>query len=221
MTRTTFRTWTATTPTTMPRSRCAHGAGNARIAATSTSVASTPLQPASIDTANGLVDDAITLPCVVIVASNVRISPADADATASVHGVTKCACANGVSSNANASASRTTNTTRKRRMAADSSACAPGKASGARERRTLREVAADALGDRVGEALLLARVAQLALLVGIRDERGFDENRRNVGRLQHREARLLDDPSMQRVVRSDALEHLVSDLEAVVDLRGL
>src|SRR6185437_7889176 len=93
------------------------GAGNASIAAARTSVASTPLQPDSIETANGLADEPITFPRVVIVASNARISAADVEATASVHGVTTCACANGVNSQANDSASRTMKTSRNFRIA--------------------------------------------------------------------------------------------------------
>src|SRR5690348_833471 len=104
-------------PTTMPRKRCGHGAANASIAATSTSVASTPLHPASIDTANGVAEELITLPLVAIVASNTRISAADADATASVHGVTSHACAGGVNSMANETTSSTTKTIRNLRIA--------------------------------------------------------------------------------------------------------
>ena len=57
-----MRPCTATMPAASPSSRCFHGAGNARIAATSTIVASTPLQPASIDTAKPLAVLCSTLP---------------------------------------------------------------------------------------------------------------------------------------------------------------
>ena len=53
---------TATTPTARPISRRFHGAGNARIAATRTIVASTPLQPDSIDTAKPFAVLCSTLP---------------------------------------------------------------------------------------------------------------------------------------------------------------
>ena len=76
----------------------------------------------------------------------------------------------------------------------------PSSASRA-QRRIAREVAPDAVGDRLREALLVAVAAQLQLLVGIRDERRLDQDRRNVGRLQHREAGLLDGRLVQRVDR--------------------
>src|SRR5678815_1947478 len=86
-------------------------------------------------------------------------------ATASVHGVTSHACAQGVSSRRNDSANSTTKATRKR----DSRrSCDPNAArSRAGQRRALGEVPANAVGDRIGEALLVARIAQHQFLVGI------------------------------------------------------
>src|SRR5579863_2609357 len=93
--------------------------------------------------------------------------------------------------------------------------------SGAGERRALREVALDAIGDRFREPLLLHGIAQLELFVRIGDECGFHEYRRNVGRLQDRESRLLDDRLVERVVGAELFQNVASDFQAVADLRGL
>src|SRR6476620_501398 len=200
----TFSTCTVATPTPMPARRWGHGAGKASIAATSTSVASTPLQPASMATANGLAFEPMTLPDVVIDASNVRISAHDTRATVYVHGVTTKACAHGVSSSPNASASSSTKTVRNRGMAGILSgnrahsitlrlfALRRGPSrSRSRERWAVGEIAPDAVGNRFREALLVPRAPQLLLFLRIGDEGRLDENRRNVRRLQHCEARLL------------------------------
>src|SRR5262245_47152704 len=104
-------------PMTMPTMRCRHGAGNARMAASSTSVASTPLQPASIDTAKPLVALRITLPLAITLGSNSVTIDVEIAASAFVHGTTKYSWAHGVSSSANSTASRRMNTRKKRAMA--------------------------------------------------------------------------------------------------------
>src|SRR3982750_850603 len=109
---------TATTPMAMPRARCNHATGNANIAAISTSVASTPLQPASMEIANESVEELITLPRAVMLPSKTRITSPDTPATALVHGFTSHACAQGVNSTANNSASRATKTSKKRNIMA-------------------------------------------------------------------------------------------------------
>src|SRR5262245_31622797 len=58
-------------------------------------------------------------------------------------------------------------------------------------RRVLEEISADAAVDGVGEALLVATVAQALLLTGIGDVRGLDQHRGDVGRLEHDETGLL------------------------------
>ena len=93
--------------------------------------------------------------------------------------------------------------------------------SAPRERRTLREIAADAAKHRVGKLVLIALVAESPLLVGIRDERGLDKDRRNVRRLQYRESRLLDVVLVQRIDLADLVEHQAAQLQRVGDRRGL
>src|SRR5437868_7821729 len=61
----------------------------------------------------------------------------------------------------------------------------------ARQGRILGEISLDAGDEGFHELLLVLRIAQLRLLVGVRDERRLDEDGRDVGRLQHREAGLL------------------------------
>ena len=75
-------------PIASPTSRCRHGAGNATIAAHSTRVASTPLQPASIDTAKPLDTLRITLPLAITLASNSVTMEVEIAASAFVHGTT-------------------------------------------------------------------------------------------------------------------------------------
>src|SRR5437899_4709891 len=180
---------TATMPAASPTSFFCHGAGNASIAAASTSVASTPLQPASIETAKPWVLRS-TLPVAVTPGSATVTSQALTAASMSVQGTTKYRCATGVSSRPKSTASIATNVTKKR-----STSARPG--SSARERRIRREVAADAIAHRLGELRLLPIASELQLLVGVRDERGLDQDRRDIRRLQHREARLLDDGLVQ------------------------
>jgi hypothetical protein len=70
-------------------SRCFHGAGNARIAATRTIVASTPLHPDSIDTANPFTVLFRTLPVAITFGSKNVTSRALTAASVLVHGTTK------------------------------------------------------------------------------------------------------------------------------------
>src|SRR5512135_1249832 len=208
MTRTTLSPCTATVPIAMPVRRWRQVAGKATIAATSTRVASTPLQPASIDTANAPFAALMTLPLVRTPGSNVWISAVATRATASVQGATTAACAHGVNSSPKSTASSRTKVTKNR-----------GMESRAGERRALREIALDAVGDRFCEALLLGGIAQLELFVRVGNERGFHEYRRNVRSLQHREPGLLDDGLVERVVGAEFLQHVPSHFHAVVDLR--
>src|ERR1700693_177863 len=55
----------------------------------------------------------------------------------------------------------------------------------------LMKIAADSAADGLREALLLRGSAQQAFLGGIGDVGGLDQHRRNIGRLEHHEARLL------------------------------
>ncbi len=113
----TFSACTATIPIASPMNLCFHGAGNASIAASSTSVASTPLHPASIDTAKPLVELRITLPVAITLASNSVTSDVEIAASAFVQGTTNHACTQGVSSRPNSTASSTRNSMKKRAMA--------------------------------------------------------------------------------------------------------
>src|SRR5947208_8407467 len=113
-----FKPCTATTPAVTPTSLCFQGDGNASIAATRTIVASTPLQPASIDTANPLVVERKILPAAVTPGSNPVTNMAETCASAPVHGSTNQRCTHGVSSSPNSSASKATNQMKKRIIAA-------------------------------------------------------------------------------------------------------
>src|SRR5689334_3117839 len=143
MTRMMLSPCTATMPAARPSALRDHDAGNASIAARSTSVASTPLQPASIETAKLLADERSTLPFDVTLGSNQVTRPAETRASVSVHGSTNQRCAGGVSSSPNSSPRSSRKTTKNRIM----------ESLGAGERRVLREIAPDARGDRFGEAL--------------------------------------------------------------------
>ena len=84
-------------------------------------------------------------------------------------------------------------------------------------RRLVVEVVAHAGVDRLGDPLLVRRVAQPALVGGVGDERRLDQHRRDVGRLEHHEARV---PARAAVHRADAPqrgEHGVRRLDAVAD----
>src|SRR5689334_1226226 len=202
---------TATMPAARPSSLRGHEAGKASIAASSTSVASTPLQPASIDTAKPLPVERSTLPAASTPGSKSVTRPADTCASAFVHGTTNHCWTGGVSSSPNSTPSSTRNRMKKRII---------GR-SCPRERRILREVGANARRDGLGESLLLALAAKLELLLGIGDERRLHQDRRDVGRFQHGESRLLHRALVERIVRCEAVQHLLAHLEAVVDLRGL
>src|SRR5690349_8257864 len=80
--------------------------------------------------------------------------------------------------------------TPRRRAAA--AARLPSELARAGQRRVAGEVALDAGGERTDQARLVLRIAQLAFLLGVRDEGRLDQDRRHVGRLQHGEAGLLD-----------------------------
>src|SRR5512143_3425339 len=73
-----------------------------------------------------------------------------------------------------------------------------GPGSVARKRRIAREISHDSVTHRVGEPRLVTIAAQLQFLVRVGDERRLDEDRRNVGGLEHGEARLFDGVLVQR-----------------------
>src|SRR5262249_14431803 len=159
---------------------------------------STPLQRASMETANPLCALCNTLPCASTCGSNHLTRPALIAASVSVQGTTNQVCAQGVSSRPNRTACRTRKprkkrTTGQRMRAPDSARLRPS------ERRVLRKIALDSPQDRRSELSLLLLAAQLHLLVGIGDECSFDQDRRDLRRLEHSEARLLDAPLVQRV----------------------
>ena len=101
-------------PAARPTSLFLHGAGNASIAASSTIVASTPLQPASIDTAKPFVVLRSTLPAATTLGSISVTIHALIAASALVHGTTKYCCAHGVSSAPKSTACSTTKMMKKR-----------------------------------------------------------------------------------------------------------
>src|SRR5450755_907084 len=92
---------------------------------------------------------------------------------------------------------------------------------GARQRWIQREIALDAAENRIRELLLVLAAFQFQLFVGVGDESGLDQYRRNVRRLQNRKSGLLDAALVQRIHRTDAVEHRAADAQAVVYLRGL
>src|SRR5215467_11597891 len=163
MTRTMLSPCTATIPAARPMSLRFHDAGKASIAAIRTIVASTPLQPASIDTANPLAVFCRTFPCETTCGSNTLTMPAEMAARVSVHGTTNHFCAHGVSSRPKSPACIIRNQMKNRimgplfyRMAASGEeAWDDSRSSSAREPRVLREVALDAAEYRLGETLLL------------------------------------------------------------------
>src|SRR5439155_14426694 len=213
-----FSPWTAAMPMESPRSLRFHGAGNARIAATSTIVASTPLHPASIDTAKPLVPLCSSFPSANTPGSKTLTIPALMAASVSVHGTTNHRCAHGVSSTPNRSASRTRKPRKKRTIGRVRPALA---CIGPRQRRIAREILLDPGAHRCGEFSLIALVAELLLLVGIGDECCLDQNRRNVWGLEHCEPGLFDAALVQRVDRADAVEDRASHAQAAPDLRRL
>ena len=93
---------------------CFHGAGNARIAASSTIVASTPLHPASIDTAKPLFAELMTLPLACTLPSKRVTSDVEIVASLAVQSSTNHCCAHGVSSRPNSTPSSNRKTTKKR-----------------------------------------------------------------------------------------------------------
>src|SRR4051812_19886218 len=96
-----------------------------------------------------------------------------------------------------------------------------------RRQRTLRagriprEITLDACEDSARQAVLVRIVVQALLLFGIRDERGLDENRWNVRRLEDCKACLLDAALVQGVHLLQLAEHGVAEPQAVIDRRGL
>src|SRR5690606_39592437 len=94
-----------------------------------------------------------------------------------------------------------------------------GRAS-LRRRRMAQQVAPQPPEDRVGDAGLVARVAEPLLLVRVADEGGLDQDRRNVRRLQHREAGLLDARLVQLADAAEFAEHEVPEAARALDLRG-
>src|SRR5690625_1127772 len=68
-------------------------------------------------------------------------------------------------------------------------------------RRRLREVGLDTAQHGTGQFLLIGGALQLALARRVGDERGFDQDRRNVGRAQHHEVGALDMVAMCRPQR--------------------
>src|SRR5665213_1598544 len=221
MTRTMLRPCTASVPASRPSSLFFQGAGYASIAASSTIVASTPLQPASMDTAKPFDVLRMMRPVATTSWSNSVTSHVEICASVTVHGATNHSCAHGVNSRPNSVACSTRKRMKKRSTPRFYPARRNASLLRARQRGILREVMAHAVGDRLGEPALLARVPQLRLLVGIGNECGLDEDRRNVRRLEHGEARLLDRILVQRVDRLELVQHVAADPEAVVDLRRL
>jgi uncharacterized protein GlcG (DUF336 family) len=74
----------------------------------------------------------------------------------------------------------------------------------ARKRRIAREVAPDTRQQRVHQLAAVGRVAQLGLLFRVGDERGLDQDARDVRRLQHRKPGLLDARLVQAAHAADA-----------------
>src|SRR5436853_3470888 len=120
-----LRPCTATTPMASPASLRFHGAGNARIAATSTIVASTPLHPASIETAKPLLVLCRTFPWDRTCGSNSLTMPALIAANVFVHGTTNQDCTQGVSSSPNSVACRPRNQRKKLTMGRNSTQFTP------------------------------------------------------------------------------------------------
>src|SRR5215471_16905339 len=183
MTRTMLSPCTATIPAARPMSLRFHDAGKASIAAIRTIVASTPLQPASIDTANPLAVFCRTFPCETTCGSNTLTMPAEMAARVSVHGTTNHFCAHGVSSRPKRPACIIRNQMKNRtmgplfyRIASGEEASPPTRPSTAREPRVLCEIALGAREDGLGEALLLLLASESHLLVGVGDECGLDQN---------------------------------------------
>ena len=65
-------------------------------------------------------------------------------------------------------------------------------------RRILIKIAPDTCHDRRRKLFLVCTVLELLLFVRIRYEIGFDENRRDIRRLEHQQTRLLHFPSVYR-----------------------
>src|SRR6266571_7339665 len=180
-----FRPWTAMMPMASPTSLRFHGAGNARIADTSTIVASTPLHPASIDTAKPLLLLCSSLPSAITPGSKSWMISALIAASVSVHGTTNQRCAHGVSSVPNRTTCRTRNPRKKRTIGRVRPVLGNLACSGLRQRWIAREILFDPGAHGRGEFSLVALVAELLLLVEIGNESGLDQNRRNVRGFEH------------------------------------
>ncbi len=75
--------------------------------------------------------------------------------------------------------------------------------------------------DRAREPRLVLRRAQPPFLLRIRDERGLDQHRWNVRRLQHHEARLLHLAALELADAIEFMQHFRRRVEARRDARGL
>src|SRR5258706_11509344 len=116
--RTMLSSCTASTPPARPARRCFHGAGYARIAASRTIIASRPLHPERIVTANPFACEYSVAPTTATAGSKARATHVATCATASVHGPTTHTCAGGVSCAANRARTIPAKTSAKRAIAA-------------------------------------------------------------------------------------------------------
>src|SRR5258708_35213178 len=83
-----------------------------------------------------------------------------------------------------------------------------------------RDVSLDATKDRDRDFFLVSRVVQSLLLVGIADECRLDEDGRDVRRLQHRKAGLLDLGLVEKLHTAQLPYHGPSELQTFADLGG-
>ncbi len=90
--RTMFRDWMAIKPSTMASSFSRQEAGKASTPAINTMDASTPLHPASIDTAKPLTESRNMRPVLMTVSSNGRMIDAETHASPAVKGWIRLAC---------------------------------------------------------------------------------------------------------------------------------
>ena len=81
-------------------------------------------------------------------------------------------------------------------------------------RRVLMEELLDPGGDRTRQCLLVTGAVQLLRFVGVGDETGFHQDRRNVRRLQHHEPGLLHPALVQRRDAAHVRQYLLSHVEA-------
>ena len=95
----------------------------------------------------------------------------------------------------------------------------PSAARCCRREGRCRRVALHASEDRLGQALAMAFVHQPATIAAIRDEAGLHQDRRDVRRLEHGEAGLLDTLLVQRGDVRQLAENAVAEVQAAGDGR--